>query len=330
MEKFSSDGLIATRRNLQRYGKTGAKWLYSLFRLLILLSIGFIIIYPLFYMIVTSLQSRYAFLNSTRVWIPTEFAIRENFSAAFDAMEYLASLWSTFRYELISAAIEVATCSIVAYGFARFEFREKKFFTAILFLTILVPDMMLIIPRMVNYSHLDFFGILGLIENVFGTEIRPNVLNTALVFWLPSLFGVGLRSGILIYIYIQFFKGLPQELEEAAWVDGAGPFRTFLSISLPSSGVVILTVSVFSLIWHWNDSLLSGMYLTEGFPLAMQVERLTTTLGSKYQILLTARDPQGMGYLMAGCVLFVAPMLIVYMFLQRGFIESIDRVGITG
>ena len=116
MEKFSSDGLIATRRNLQRYGKTGAKWLYSLFRLLILLSIGFIIIYPLFYMIVTSLQSRYAFLNSTRVWIPTEFAVRENFSAAFDAMEYLASLWSTFQYELISAAIEVATCSIVAYG----------------------------------------------------------------------------------------------------------------------------------------------------------------------------------------------------------------------
>ncbi len=310
--------------------KKSTSILYSLFRLIILLSIGFIIIYPLIYTIVMSLQSKYAFLNSTRVWIPTEFAIIENYTAAFTAMDYLKSLWSTFKNELISAAIEIASCAVVAYGLARFDFKLKKIYIAILFLTILVPEMMILIPRMLNYSHLDFFGILGLVNKVTGVDLRPNIIDTSFSFWLPSIFAVGLRSGILIYIYIQFFKGLPQELEEAAWVDGAGPLRTFLSIALPSSSVVIITVSIFSMIWHWNDSLLSGMYLSNSFPLARQVARLPETLGSKYHIILSARDPQGIGYLMAGCVLFIVPMLIVYMIVQRWFIESIDRVGITG
>lgn len=317
-------------RKKHQLQKKGISAIYSLFRLVILLSIGFIIIYPLIYTVVTSLQSKYAFLNSTRVWIPTEFAIIENYTAAFNAMEYVSALWSTLKNELLSAAIEIASCAVVAYGLARFNFKLKKLYIAILFLTILVPEMMILIPRMLNYSHLDLFGILGLFDKITGIDIRPNIINSPLAFWLPSIFGVGLRSGILIYIYIQFFKGLPQELEEAAWVDGAGPLRTFLAIALPSSGVVILTVTVFSLIWHWNDSLLSGMYLSEGFPLAGQISRLPELLGSKYHIILSARDPQGIGYLMAGCVLFIVPMLIVYMIIQRWFIESIDRVGITG
>lgn len=318
------------RLKLNRCRKKAGGWLYSIFRLFLLLSIGFIIIYPLFYMIVTSFESKYSFLNSTRVWIPTDFAIKENYSAVFDSMEYPKALLSTLKNEIVSALLEVVSCAVVAYGFARFEFRGKKILSAILYLTILIPDMMLLIPRMINYSHLDFFGIFGLLERITGADLRLNILNVPFAFWLPSVLGVGLRSGILIYIYIQFFKGLPSELEEAAWVDGAGPIRTFLAIALPSSGVVILTVTVFSLIWHWNDSLLSGMYLTENYPLAMQITRLPELLNHKYYIALTARDPQGMAYLMAGCVLFVTPMLILYMILQHWFIESIDRVGITG
>lgn len=330
MKNMFTDLPVSTRHKIRRYSKTGVGLLYSVFRIVILLAIGFIIIYPLFYMIVTSLQSKTAFLNSTRIWIPTDFAIKENYTAAWGALEYGVSLFSTFKNELISAAIEVCTCAIVAYGFARFEFREKKLLTAILFLTILVPDIMVLIPRMVNYSKLDFLGILGGIESITGIDLRPNLLDTSFSFWLPSLFGVGLRSGILIYIYIQFFKGLPRELEEAAWVDGAGPVRTFISIAVPSSGVVILTVTVFSLIWHWNDSQLSGMYLTEDYPLAMMLTMLPESLLTRFNVIINVRDPHSMAYLMAGCVLFVTPMLIVYMILQRWFIESIDRVGITG
>lgn len=334
----------ADRLRVLRYAKTGTGIAYSLIRYALLTSIGFIILYPLLYMIVTSLMSPIAFNNSTRVWIPTEFAIKDNYSKAIEALTFFKSFLNTIKLEVVSALIEVASCAVIGYGFARFDFKGKKVFTAILFLTILVPDMMVLIPRMVNYANLDFLFIgKGLetliiwIGSLFGADwsavgevITPNIVNTGLTLWLPSIFGVGLRSGVLIYIYIQFFSGLPRELEEAAWVDGAGPFKTFLKIAVPSSSVVFITVLVFSLIWHWNDSLLSGMYLTSDFPLASGLSTVEPYMVQRWGIYLTTATPQGASIVMASCLMFITPMLVFYMFIQRGFIESIDRVGITG
>ncbi len=330
MKNLIDNSANAAFAKLQRMKKSAYGWIFSLFRIIILLSVGFIIIYPLFYMIVMSLQSKYAFLNSTRVWIPTDFAIVKNYKMALDCLEYATSGLSTLKNLVIPAIIQVATCAIAAYGFARFDFRGKRIMTVILFMTILVPDMVLLIPKTVNFSQLDFLGILGLLNKLTGLDLRPNVLNTTGPFWLPALFGVGLRSGILIYIYIQFFRGLPRELEEAAWVDGAGPIRTFLAIAIPSSGVVILTVTVFSLIWHWNDVLLSSMYLTKEYPLSIMLQNIDTALSQKYHLGVSSKNPETMAYLMASCLLYIAPMLIFYMIVQRWFIESIDRVGITG
>ena len=332
----------ADRLKALRYAKVGTNILYSLIRYALLISIGFLILYPLLYMIVTSMMSPTAFNNSTRVWIPTEFNIKDNFSRAIEGLSYFKGLLNTFKLEVVSALLEVVSCSVIGYGFARFNFKGKKVFTAILFLTILVPDMMVLIPRMVNYSNLDFMFIGRGIEYVVhsfgnligadwsGFDITPNIVNTGWTLWLPSLFGVGLRSGVLIYIYIQFFSGLPRELEEAAWVDGAGPIKTFLKIAVPSSSVVFITVLVFSLIWHWNDSLLSGMYLTSDLPLASGLGSIVPYMVQRWGIYLQASTPQGASIVMAACLLFMTPMLIFYMFIQRGFIESIDRVGITG
>ena len=196
-----------------------------------------------------------------------------------------------------------------------------------LFLTILIPEIMIIIPRAVTYSKMDFLGILGLISNLTGVDIRPNLIGSPLAFYLPSLFAMGLRSGILIFIYMQFFKGLPHELEEAAWVDGAGPIRTFVSIALPSSSVVFTTVTVFSIIWHWNDTFLASIYVKSDYPLAVSLQRIHDALfGAGFY----ERNPQTQSVLMASCFIFILPPLIFYMIMQRRFIESIDRVGITG
>ncbi len=332
----------ADRLRTLKYAKVGTSVAYSIFRYALLISVGFIILYPLLYMIVTSIMSAAAFNNSTRVWIPTEFSIKNNYSMANEALGYLPALLNTLKYEVTSALIEVATCAVVGYGFARFDFKGKKICMGILFLTILVPDMVVMIPRMVNFSNLDFLGILGGVEwlvkwvgGLFGADlsafnITPNVVNTGWTMWLPSLFGVGLRSGVLIYIYIQFFSGLPRELEEAAWVDGAGPLKTFLKIAVPSSSVVFITVLVFSLIWHWNDALLSGMYLTENLPIASGINGIEAYMVQKWGLYFNASSPQAASIIMASCIMFITPMLIFYMFIQRGFIESIDRVGITG
>lgn len=299
------------------------------FRMILLISIGFVIIYPLLYMIVTSLVSRNGFFNSTRVWIPEAISPLFNYKTAMELLDYGNSLKSTLFYEIVSALIEVAACSVTAYGFARFKFKGKSILLGVLFLTILVPDMMVLIPRMANYSKMDVLGILGLFDKLTGIDLRPNLLGSAAAFYLPSLFSIGLRSGIMIFIYMQFFAGLPKELEEAAWIDGAGPVKTFLRIAIPSSGVVIITVLVFSLIWHWNDFQLCSMYLNDNYPLAMQLDMLPTNL-TTMGYYLNPETPETLAFQMAGCVLFVTPMLIIYMILQRWFIESIDRVGITG
>ena len=315
------------------FGKAKARHMgqgaYSVFRIIILLAIGFVILYPLLYMVSTSLRSRASFMNSVRVWLPEKLDALTNYRVALKALHYKDGLISSLKYEIVSAVLEIVSCAVAAYGFARFKFPFKKMFTAMLFLTILIPDTMIIIPRVVNNSQLDFLGILALFNRLTGIDLRPNVLNTGLTFWLPSLLAAGLRSGILIFIYIQFFKGLPAELEEAAWMDGAGPIRTFIRIALPSSGVVILTVTVFSLIWHWNDYFLSSMYLTDGYPLAVWLTMMPKQLPTMGYSLVPSH-PETMAVLMAGCLVFILPMLIIYIFVQRWFIESIDRVGITG
>lgn len=276
-------------------------------------------------MLSTSFKSIKAFRDPSIIWFP-KVITWANYKTAFDLMDFWKTLWSTVRLELFSALIEIITCAVTAYGLARFNFKIKKILMGMLLLLIFLPTQMLIIPLMINFNDLDFLGILGLIGNISGTELRPSVLDTVWSFWLPSLFGVGLRSGMMIYIYYLFFKGLPKELEEAAWIDGSNPFRTFVQIAVPSSSVVILTVSVLSVVWHWNDYYLAVMYTSEHYPLAVAVAYLSdnaTTIGIWNAF-------QRMSITYAGCIIFLLPLLVAYLFVQRWFVKSIDRVGITG
>ncbi len=320
---------LTAQERAYRLKKTLPAVLTSIFRMVMLIAIGYVIIYPLLYMVVTSLVSRNGFFNSSRVWIPESISPLFNYKTAWELLDYNVSFFATLKYEIVSALIEVAACAVTAYGFARFKFKGRGLLLGVLFLTILVPDMLVIIPRMANYSKFDPLGLLGLIHKLTGADLRPNLLGSVAAFYLPSLFSMGLRSGIIIFIYMQFFSSFPKELEEAAWIDGAGPIKTFLKIAVPSSGVVITTVVVFSLIWHWNDYLLCAMYLNDEYPLAMSLNMLPTNL-TTMGYYLNPETPETLAFQMAGCVLFVAPMLLLYMILQRRFIESIDRVGITG
>ncbi len=315
--------LLKQTKNIQ-------KAVFSIFRILVLLAIGYIILYPLLHSLSVSFQSRDSLFSSMRVWIPTDLDIIHNYKSALKALNYGEAMYYTVIYQMAAAVLQIVSCGVAAYGFARFEFKGKGLMMMLLFASIIVPDMIILIPRVVTYSNVDFLGILGLLNKLTGVDLRLNLLNTGWTYWLPAFFGVGLKSGILIYIYIQFFKGLPKELEEAAWVDGAGPIRTFLQIAVPSSSVVILTVSVFSVVWHWNDWLLCGIYLKNQMPLALRVRDILGYIGDAFGIGPNIHTPQTAAYMMAGCVVFVLPMLIIYLFIQRWFIESIDRVGITG
>lgn len=294
--------------------------------ILLILAVSYIILFPLFRMISDAFTPELDAYDPSVVWLPKHPTL-ENFKSAYAMLHMPGALLNTLLYQIVSALLEVGICAVTAYGLARFRFREKKLLEFLLMLTILVPMPMIIIPMTVNYSRLDLFGIMGLIGRVVGRELRPNLLNSGMAFWLPSLLGVGLQSGVLIYIYRQFFRNIPHELEEAASIDGAGPLRTFLRIVVPSSGVVFLTVTIFSVIWHWNDAYMPTMFLTDNYPFSVALSLITTELTLEN---MQSYGAQANGIIMAGCVIFVTPMFLMYLVLQKYFIKSIDRVGIVG
>ncbi len=308
--------------------KASTSFIVSIFRYALLISVSYVVLYPLIYMISNSFKDLIDYMDPNVFWIPKNFTLLW-YDWALQALNFFVSLKNTILYEMVAAFLEIVSCSLVAYGLARFKFRGKNILMFMLILTILVPDQMIIIPKMMNFANLDFAGIISGINQLTNAGIRINILNTGFVFYLPSLFAVGLRSGIIIYIYIQFYKGLPKELEEAAWIDGAGLFKTYTKIALPSSGVVITTVSIFSIIWHWNDYYLAIMYMNapESMPLAVRLSNVGDIMQTLFNVWGGSKQ---LATLSACCILFILPMLIMYVVLQRKFVKSIDRVGITG
>lgn len=302
----------------------------SVLRMLFLLAFEFVLLYPVIFMISNSFKVTSDTLNPAVKWFslsPTTYG----YKVAWMAFDYWNGLKITFLFGIVSGLIEVVTCAVYAYGLSRFELKLKKLWMFLLIVTILIPDVMLIIPRILNFRYMDVFGILGLFYKLTGVDLRVNITDTVWTFYLPSLFGVGLKGGLFIYIYMQFFKGLPRELEEAAWIDGAGPVQTFIRIIIPSSGVVILTVFIFSFIWHWNDWLLATMYTENNHTLAFTLRNISGYIGQLWSSMKISADSSTYyGAPLAACLMFIAPPTLLYVILQRHFIESVDRVGIVG
>ncbi len=287
--------------------KASAATIY-LARLLILTIVGYIVLYPFFYMLVTAIKDIDAMLDVEHIWIPVTYSLK-SFKEIFELLNFGTALKQTFLVQILSAAIETFVCAFVAYGFARFKFKGKPICMFFLILSLLVPIQMYSLSMSVNYRNLHLF-------------------NTPFVYWLPSLLGVGIRSGMMIFIYQQFFVNLPKELEDAAYIDGAGPVRTYFSIALPSSSVVLVTVSVLSFVWHWNEYYLASLtFLSDSAPLAMVLSFLKVYLK---QVGIYEGWPEYASLVSAACLMYVIIPLILYMIFQRKFVRSIDRVGITG
>lgn len=305
------------------------KILLNIFVYFFFITAGYVIAYPFLYILIGSFKGLSDFYDPTVTWIPKHLTF-ENLKVAIVVLDFWKTMLITLVYVLIPALVQFCTCAIPAYGLARFKFRLKPLLLSVLFINMLVPVTMIIIPTYVNYKQLDLFGILGFIANHSGFDIRPDILDTPLVFLLPALFGVGLKGGLFIYIYMQFFKNLPKELEEAAYIDGAGPIKTFLSIMVPSCGSSAVVVLIFSLIWNWCDYYLPQMYLSENFPIGTALNQLGSKLGIILAGTVGETSASTNGILIASCFLFLCPMMIFYCILQDKFNKSIATTGLVG
>lgn len=301
--------------------------LMRLFRLLLIVTMVYLFLFPLYYMLVVSFQRPDLAIDPTSMYVPKAFSL-DAYKAAFKQLDYVNSALLSLVITVFSTVFTLISCSLTGYAFARFEFKGKNIAFLFVLLLIVIPPQQIIVPQYLMYKSFTFGGLLSL----FGKEI--NLLNTPFVFILPSIFAVGLKAGVFIFIFRQFFIGQPKELEEAAKIDGCGAFKTFVRVMVPLAKPAFVVVTMLCIIWHWNDYYSSSMFFIDKIkPLMVSLERLRAGIAEGYLPMIDAKiaNPvvQRM-YLQAGVVLTILPPLFLYVFMQKYFVESIDRTGIVG
>ena len=297
------------------YKRRAMKWGGGLLRTVFLLGVGYVTLYPLLFMISASFMSVSDTLDATVVWLPSGLNWF-NFQKAFDLMRYDKALMNTLKLVLPCVALQVCSCVFIAYGFARFKLPGLSVLFALLLFNIIVPSICYMIPVYVLMTDL-------------------KLIDTYLQFYIQALLGVGVRSALYIFIIRQFYRTMPKELEEAAFIDGCNPLQTFLRIMVPNIRPAILTVSVLSLVWYYNDFSTTGMLLNGNYPLSVAITSVGTTLDSNMQYLTGQAISADLkilraSILAAACLIVVLPITAVYALVQRHFTEGIERTGIVG
>jgi multiple sugar transport system permease protein len=298
-------------------------WMVNILKIILFVGLSYVLLRPVLFMLSTALKSREDLIDPTVVWIPKHPTL-ENFILAFKSLNYFNAFKNSLITSIIPALFNVIACSMIGYGLARFKFKERELIFALILFTLIVPPQVLLIPLYVFYQRFDILGIIRLIK---GEPL--NLLNSYYPIILPTILGGGLRSGLFIYIFRQFFKGMSKELEEAAYVDGASPFQTYLRIFIPNSIPAIVTVFLFSVVWHWNDVFEPSVFIGDfdKYTLSLNLANIRSIITGGTQIFdpLLILPPQ-----YAGAILVILPMLIFYIFTQRFFVESVERTGIIG
>ena len=192
-----------SRVYLQKGGAFAGKILRAVF----LFCMCFVVLYPLLYMLSVSLREARDLYDPTVIWIPKHWTL-SNYRSVIEIMDYGKLLWKTVMLSAVSTLLNVGICAVVGYGFARFRFRCKSLLFGLVIFTIIVPPQNVAIPLFIQYYSFDFLGLGQIGRLIAGDAFTVNLLNTPLTFYLPAAFGMGIRSGLFIYIFRQFFRGI--------------------------------------------------------------------------------------------------------------------------
>jgi multiple sugar transport system permease protein len=296
--------LLGTR---DRYGLIFSVLVYAL-----LIAIGFVYLYPLLFMLITSLKSPADLLNPMVQWVPSELYFG-NYVKAFRVLDYSSTLLASITVSVLPSILQTVICSVIAYGLARYQFPGKNLLFLLILATFIIPPQNTVIPQLLTYRNL---GLLGSIWSMI----------------LPALAGQGFRSAIFILIFYQTFLSLPKVLEEAARLDGASDLKVFLRIAVPSAIPSYIVAIIFSIVWYWNETYLTTIFLEGGIQtLPMQLSKFVQAYENLYPPgTVNIFDRLNEAVKLSGTFLNILPLLLMYFILQKWFVESVERTGITG
>ncbi len=277
----------------------------------LLFALGYIYLYPMLYMVTGSFMTMEDIIDVAVKWIPSTLNF-ENYRIVIEEINYPRALLDAVYLAGVPAISATVSSALIGYGFARFDFPFKKLLFVLMIMTFIVPPQITMLPMFRMYSQYDLLGSIK-------------------AFLYPAILGQGLNGAIFILIFYQFFKMVPKALIESAELDGATPLKIFTKIIIPLAVPSIIIVFLFSFVWYYNETYLSGLYLrgSDLLTLPLRVEQYITNFTSIYPEGSRARELM-QAVKLAGNVLTLLPLLVLYFFTQRYFVESIDKTGITG
>lgn len=265
-----------------------------------MLAVLAIVLYPLLWVITASLKGNTDIITDTSLW--PKAITWEHFANAFDGLAGIP-LWRFFWNSTLIAALSVVgvvvSCSMTAYALGRLRFPGRSAILGVVIATLLLPGQVMLIPQYLIFSELE-------------------VTNT----YVPLVIGKFLAlESFFVFLYIQFLRGIPRELDQAAKIDGAGHFRIFFSILLPLLRPAVVTSSIFTFIWSWNDFLgpLIYLYDMEKFPLPRLLQSYSNTEGVT-----------NWGGMMAMTLLSLVPVVLFFLVFQKFLIRGIATSGVKG
>ena len=263
---------------------------------LILLFASTCCIIPFLWMVSTSFKSMNEAFQMPPTFIPNEFIFR-NYPDGWAYADFTRYAINTIIIACSATIGVIVSSSLVAYGFSRFRARFSGLLFTIMLGTIMLPSQVTLIPQYMLYSRLRW-------------------VNTYLPLIVPAWLGGGAFN---IFLFIQFFRTMPMELDEAAIVDGANSFQTFIYVLLPSVKPVILAVGVMSLVYNWNDFFLPLIYLNS-------MDKFTIAIG--LQFFSSVYGTMRVGMMMAVATITLVPVLLTFFICQKYFIEGIKLSGL--
>jgi len=276
----------------------------------------------------TSLMAERDLYDSTIVLLPRNPTL-DNYRIVFELTNFPKSMFNTLWTSLLVSLFQVASCTLVGYGFARYDFPLKNFWFGCVIATIVIPPQTIATALYIAFQKFDIFGIFQAFTG------KPLNLHGSLTpYLLMSSTCMGLKNGLYVYMLRQYFRGVPRSLEDAAYVDGCGTFHTFWRIMLPGAMPTIASCFLFSFVWQWTDLFYTRNFLatasrpifsTELSTIVSRMSRYFSSDASKPIIVPVGRQQQ---LISIGVLVCCLPLIILYVFTQRVFVKSITMSGI--
>ena len=307
---------VSRSERLKRKYITG-KWVGNLasniFAYVFIIGISYVIMFPLIIRISNAFKSVNDFFDSAVVFIPKNPTMQV-ITNALKALDIGNIGLKSIALAAGIGLIQVAVCTLAGYGFARFNFFGSNVLFACVIFVLIVPPQTIFIPLFLRFRFFDFFGIIKAI-----TGESPNFINTLWPQLILAATGLGWKNGLYIYMMRQYFKGIPRVLEEAAYIDGAKTFKTFVKIMLPAAVPMMMTVFLFSFSWQWTDVFYTQMF-------ARNFKTISTVVGT----ISSSNEIMRSNTIQTAVLLLLIPLILLFIVTQKFFIEGVERSGIVG